>query len=88
VNWYASRNLAHHAPEEETHMADPPPYSDTGEDTGVEPDRQSTSGLPRWVKVSGIIVGVVVLLGIVLALTGVIGGQHGPGQFGPGQHGP
>jgi hypothetical protein len=65
-------------------MADPLP----GDDIGVEPDRESTPGMPRWVKVSGIIVGVLILLVIVLALTGVLGGQHGPEQFGPGQHGP
>jgi len=65
-------------------MADPPPSPDTGDDTGVEADRESTTGMPRWVKVSGIIVGILVLLVIVLALTGVLGGQHGPGRHLPG----
>jgi hypothetical protein len=37
---------------------------------------------PRWVKVS-IIVGVLVLLVVILALTGVLGGQHGPGRHMP-----
>jgi len=36
-------------------------------------------GTPRWVKVSAIVVGVLVLLFIVLVLTGV-GGPHGPGR--------
>lgn len=69
-------------------MTDPPSYPDTDHDTGVEPGRERTAGMPRWVKVSAIVVGVLVLLVIVLALTGVLGGQHGPEQFGPGQHAP
>jgi hypothetical protein len=44
-------------------MADLPPYP----------------GTPRWVKVSGIIVGVLVVLAIIIVLTGV-GGPHGPGR--------
>jgi hypothetical protein len=43
-----------------------PPFpdsnGDTGDDTGVGPDRGSTTSTPRWVKVSGIIVIVLVLL--------------------------
>lgn len=60
-------------------MADPPPDPDTGDDTGVGPGVGSTTGMPRWVKVFGII-GIVVVLLIVLMLTGVFGGQHGPGR--------
>ena len=41
-------------------MAEPPPYP----------------GIPRWVKVSGIICGVLVLLAVILMLAG--GGRHGP----------
>lgn len=69
-------------------MMDPPSYPDTDHDTGVEPGPERTARMPRWVKVSAIVVGVLVLLVIVLALTGVLGGQHGPEQFGPGQHAP
>ena len=47
---------------EETHMADPPPYP----------------GTPRWVKVSGMVVGVLVLLAIILMLAGGGPGRHGP----------
>jgi len=47
-------------------VADLPPFpdsnGDTGDDTGVGPDRGSTTSTPRWVKVSGIIVIVLVLL--------------------------
>lgn len=48
-------------------MADPTP--DAGEDTGT----------PLWVKVSGIIGGVLVTLIVVMLLTG-----HGPGRHMPG----
>ena len=44
-------------------MADPPPYP----------------GIPRWVKVSGIIVIVLVLLIVIIMFTGV-GGKHGPSR--------
>jgi hypothetical protein len=57
------------ATEEDTHMADLPPYP----------------GIPRWVKVSGIIVIVLVLLIVIIMFTGV-GGKHGPGMHGPGRH--
>jgi hypothetical protein len=57
------------ATEEDTHMADPPRPADTG-------------GIPRWVKVSGIIVIVLVLLvGVVLLLGG--GGGHRPRRHAP-----
>ncbi|NKN01143.1 hypothetical protein GFL89_24475 [Rhizobium leguminosarum bv. viciae] len=36
-------------------------------------------GMPRWVKISGIIVGVIILLAVVLIVSGV-GGPHGPGR--------
>jgi hypothetical protein len=76
----------------DTHMAEPPPHpdskGDTGYDTRVGRDRASPPGMPRWVKVSGIIIAVLVLVVVILAVTGVLPGQHGPGQFGPGQHGP
>ena len=41
-------------------------------------------GVPRWVKVAGIVVGALVLLVAVLAITGVLGGQHRPGRHVPG----
>jgi hypothetical protein len=70
---------------EETHMADQPPYGDTGGDTGEAPRRGSTTaypGTPRWVKVFGIILLVLVLLVVVIMATGV-GGGHGPGRHMP-----
>ena len=62
-------------------MTDPPPYP-TGEGPGLEVDQDTTTGLPRWVKVSGVVFGVLVVLLIVLGLTGLLGG-HGPWQHGP-----
>jgi hypothetical protein len=60
--------------EEDTHMADLPPYLDTDDDTGVGPGRGSTPSAPRWVKVSGFIGGVLVLLVLILIHAG--GGPH------------
>ena len=54
-----------HARGEETHMADPPPYP----------------GTPRWVKVFGIVLVVVVLL--VVAVMFISGGEHGPARHTP-----
>ncbi|MGH2681788.1 MAG: hypothetical protein ACRDIX_00985 [Actinomycetota bacterium] len=49
----------------------------------AEPPAYPKVGMPRWVKVSLIIVAVLVVLVVILALTGVLPGQHGPGQHGP-----
>jgi hypothetical protein len=37
-------------------MADPPRYPDSKGDTGVGPDRESTTRTPRWVWVVGSII--------------------------------
>jgi hypothetical protein len=60
-------------------MADPPlhPEPHTGDDTGEEPGRGSKPEMPRWVKISLIIVLVLVLAFVILNLAGV-GGEHGP----------
>jgi hypothetical protein len=60
-------------------MADPPRKPDSKGDCDVEPDRESTTGIPRWVWLSGIVAIIVVLLVAVLLLTGV-GGEHGPSR--------
>jgi hypothetical protein len=46
-------------------------------------DRESPPRVPRWVKWSAIVIGILVLVFVVLQLTG-IGGEHGPGRHGPG----
>lgn len=43
-------------------------------------DAEQPPGVPRWLKVSGLVVGVVVLL-VVLGML-VLGGDHGPGRHG------
>jgi hypothetical protein len=50
-------------------------------DTRIGPDRESTTGTPRWVTVSGSIAIAAVLLVVILFL---FGAGHRPG--GPGQH--
>ncbi|HVE96959.1 MAG TPA: hypothetical protein VNA67_08245 [Pseudonocardiaceae bacterium] len=64
-------------------MADPPPYPRAGDDTGVRPDRGSSTNAPRWVKVSGIIVVILALLMGGLMLFGGSLGDHGPGRHTP-----
>jgi plastocyanin len=64
-----------------TRTADSPRHPNTGDATGVGPDRGSTAGLPRWVRVLGIVALVVGLLVVILRFTGV-GGEHGPGRHG------
>ena len=48
--------------------------------TPLEPGHGSTRGTPRWVKVFGIIVLVLVLLFVISLLAGV---RHGPGLHTP-----
>ena len=57
-------------------MEEPSPPRDTGVGRNGEP----TTGMPRWVKVSGVAAIVVVVIFVLLLLTG------GPGRHGPGRH--
>ena len=52
-------------------MTEPSPRTDA--DRGVPP------GMPRWVKVTAMVVGLLVLLFVIGQVTGV-GGEHGPGR--------
>lgn len=56
-------------------MADP--YRDTS--TGNDTEHELPPAIPRWVKVSAIVVGLLVVLFVALTLAGV-GGDHGPGR--------
>jgi hypothetical protein len=56
-------------------MADPPRARDPAQAAGLAADRGSPPGMPRWVKVSGIIVAVLVLLLVIVLL---LSGGHGP----------
>jgi hypothetical protein len=62
-------------------MADPPHHRDPGEAA----DRGSPPGMPRWVKVSGIIVAVLVLVLVIVML--LAGGDHGPRRHSSGRAG-
>jgi len=60
--------------------ADSPPDLDIGGGAGAEPDRRPPPGVPRWVKVSLLLVGVLALAAAIVLL---VGGGHGPGRHGP-----
>ena len=49
-------------------------------------ERDSSSGAPRWVKVTALIGLVVVALFVILLLSGR-GGEHGPGRHGSAPEG-
>ncbi|CEO91183.1 conserved hypothetical protein (plasmid) [Sinorhizobium fredii HH103] len=42
-------------------------------------DQSPYPGTPRWVKISGVILGVLIMLAAILMVSG-IGGPHGPGR--------
>lgn len=50
------------------------PQHDAGPGLGDTPP-----GMPRWVKVAAVVVGLLLLLFLVLQLTG-LAGEHGPGM--------
>ena len=55
-------------------------HPEAGDDNGIAPDGGSTTGMPRWVKVFGLIVLALIALFIILNLVG----DHGPGRHGRG----
>ena len=61
-------------------MPDSPPSPHAGDDADVRTGGGSTTGTPRWVKVSAIVALVLVVLVVVMLLVG------GPGSHGPGRH--
>lgn len=63
-------------------MTDRPRAPEPGDDRGTVYDRESTAGMPRWVKLAGIILIVLVLLVVVVLLVG--GGAHRPRRHGSG----
>jgi hypothetical protein len=71
-------------------MTDPPRSPETGDDGddegGMVYDRESTTGIPRWVTLVAIIVAVVALLVVIVLLIGG-GGGHGPSRHGSGDSG-
>lgn len=68
-------------------MANRPPHSDiSNDDPGREIDRPPR--MPRWLKLSGIVLIAVVLLVVGLMLLTGHEGEPGPGQHGPQGSGP
>jgi hypothetical protein len=65
-------------------MTDQPRFPTPDDDRGMVDDRESVPGIPRWVKLVGIVVAVVALLVVVLLL---VGGGGGGGGHGPQRHG-
>jgi hypothetical protein len=63
-------------------MVETHPNPDPDHDRSPSPDRASTTGTPRWVKVFGLVALVVVVLFVVVMLVG--GGEHEPGRHTPG----
>lgn len=53
---------------------------DTSGNRRITPDDDSPAATPRWVKVFGAIVIIVILLFVILMFTRGPGGQHGPGR--------
>lgn len=51
-------------------------------DTRTERDREALTGPPRWVKVSALIAGILIL--VVVAVMLLTGGEHGPARHGLG----
>jgi hypothetical protein len=64
-------------------MTDPSRYpdSDDVEDAEPPPEQSSSRGMPRWVKVTGLIAAVLVVIFVAAQLLGV-GGDHGPRRHG------
>jgi hypothetical protein len=60
-------------------MADPPRRRDTA---GVGADGVSPPRMPRWVKLSLILVAVLALVVVIVML--IAGGGHGPSRHAPG----
>lgn len=67
-------------------MTDRPRSPETGDDGGMAYDRESTTGIPRWMRVVGIILAVVALLFVAVLLGGGVG-DHGPSRHGSGGSG-
>ncbi|GAA1294543.1 hypothetical protein GCM10009609_74880 [Pseudonocardia aurantiaca] len=62
-------------------MADPGSGAGSETDSGSGSGVRSAAGMPRWVKVSGIVALAVALALVVVLLTGA--GGHGPGRHMP-----
>jgi plastocyanin len=62
-------------------MGERSPDPEAGRDAGTGPGPEPRPGMPRWVKVVGVVVGLLVLALVVIMLAT---GEHGPGRHLPG----
>lgn len=62
-------------------MAESAPPSDAHNDVLPKPDRAAPPGAPRWVKIAGFLV---VVLIVVLVASKLAGVEHGPGSHSAG----
>jgi hypothetical protein len=63
-------------PQNDTRISNPPPYPDSGDDPGVGPVRDSTTGTSRWGKVI-LFIAIVLFLLMVIVLHLMGGGLRG-----------
>jgi hypothetical protein len=57
-------------------VTDPPRYPDSGDDTGLESDRESTTRRSLWTKVAIVVFGLLIVLVLILHLATGGGPQH------------
>ncbi|MBA2532153.1 MAG: hypothetical protein H0V23_08615 [Nocardioidaceae bacterium] len=57
-------------------------YPGTNPDTGIDTNRGAPPGVPRWVKVAGVIVAILILALVVIMFIGA--GDHGPSRHATG----
>jgi hypothetical protein len=65
-------------------MAETPRSAGTSDDEGMRYDREPTPGLPRWSKVAGIALIILILLIVAVMLFGGRGGHTPPRHGGTG----
>ena len=68
-------------------MTDSTRHPEGSSDDGTDLSGGAPPRMPRWVKLTGIIVGVLIVLILLLRLAGV-GGEHGPGRHMSGAEAP
>lgn len=65
-------------------MTDKSRFPEAGKDRGMAYERGSSTGIPRWVKVAGIVVAIIVLVVVILAV--VLPGDGDDGGHAPRRH--
>lgn len=71
--------------QDRTSLISPSGAADETATAAADAPAGGVSRRPGWLKVAGVVVGLLILVAVAIAL---MAGGHGPGQIGPGQHGP